>query len=73
MTVKIIKNCEYCGALFEGSPKAKFCTDGHRQAAYRLRKKMNNPMYRNAYEHYTGQSCQREALADMAMRNGGML
>jgi len=31
-------NCEYCGKHFRAKTNAKFCSDSHKQAAYRLRK-----------------------------------
>lgn len=31
------RTCEYCGAQFDGSPQARFCSEAHRKAAARSR------------------------------------
>lgn len=34
----VIKNCLFCGKLFEGNAKAQYCSGSHRVLAYRQRK-----------------------------------
>jgi hypothetical protein len=40
MTVKVDCKCRYCGVIFPGTYKSRYCCNAHRQAAYRNRLKL---------------------------------
>ena len=37
MRIKVSRKCKFCGQVFTGTYKSRYCSNAHRQAAYRRR------------------------------------
>ena len=40
----VTRICAYCGQAYTGALRSRYCSDAHRQAAYRERKKRTQPL-----------------------------